>query len=193
MRVLVPVLVTCAACAVLLGAGLAVQHVALREPAPESRVALKAAQWLQRYRLVESSVRLEGAPALHGSCVQTWFDGKRGALLKLSDGFQLLAVPPHTLETTGGTHGEGQLSPLVLLELGGCPRLIGHRLATLAQQRHGLELDGNRLRLTLKGTRIVLGLEPSTRRPVAVSVEGRGASTIRLRPLTPKALRLALQ
>jgi hypothetical protein len=193
MRLLVPVLVTGAACAALLGAGLAVQHVALREPAPESRVALEAAQWLQRYRLVESSVRLEGAPALRGSCVQTWFDGKRGALLKLSDGFQLLAVPPHTLEASGGTHGEQQLSPLVLLELGGCPRLISRRLATLAQQRRGLELTGNQLRLTLKGTRIVLGLEPATRRPVAVSVEGHGASTIRLRPLTPEALRLALR
>jgi hypothetical protein len=130
---------------------------------------------------------------LHGSCVQTWFDGKRGALLRLSDGFQLLAVLPHTLRATGGTHGERQLSPIVLLELGGCPRLIGHRLATLAQQRRGLELIGNQLRLTLKGTRIVLDLEPSTRRPVAISVEGRGASAIRLRPLTPKALRLALR
>jgi hypothetical protein len=193
MRLLVPVLVTTAACAALLGAGFAVQHVALREPAPESRVALKASQWLQRYRLVESSVQLNGKPVLHGSCVQTWFDGKRGALLRLSDGFQLLAVLPHTLRATGGTHGERQLSPLVLLELGGCPRLIGHRLATLAQQRRGLELIGNQLRLTLKGTRIVLDLEPSTRRPVAISVEGRGASAIRLRPLTPKALRLALR
>lgn len=193
MRVLVPALVACAVCAALLAAALAVQHVALREPAPESRVALKAAQWLQRYRLVESSVRLHGTPVLRGSCVQTWFDGKRGALLRLSDGFQLLAVPPHTLEARGGTHGEQRLSPLVLLELGGCPRLIGRRLATLAQQRHGLQLTGDQLRLTLKGTRLVLGLEPSTHRPVAVSVAGRGTSTIRLRPLTPEALRLALR
>jgi hypothetical protein len=193
MRTLIAVLVTCAACAALLGAGLGVQHVALREPAPESRVALKAAQWLQRYRLVESSVRLNGAPALRGSCVQTWFDGRRGALLKLSDGFQLLAVPPHTLQASGGTHGEQQLSPLVLLELGGCPRMLGHRLATLAQQRRGLALSGNELRLGLKGTRIVLALEPSSKRPVGISVVGRGTSTIRLRPLTPAALRLALR
>jgi hypothetical protein len=193
MRTLVAVVVTCLACAALLGAGLGVQHVALREPAPETKVALKAAQWLQRYRLVESSVRLDGAPALRGSCVQTWFDGKRGALLKLSDGFQLLAVPPHTLQASGGTHGEQGLSPLVLLELGGCPRLLGHRLATLAQQRRGLELSGNELRLALKGTRIVLALEPSSRRPVGISVVGRGTSTIRLRPLTPAALRLALR
>ena len=193
MRALVAVVVTCAACAILLGAGLGVQHVALREPAPESRVALKAAQWLQRYRLVESSVRLAGAPALGGSCVQTWFDGRRGVLLRFSDGFRLLAVPPHTLQATGGTHGEQQLSPLVLLELGGCPRLLGHRLATLAQQRRGLELSGNELRLGLKGTRIVLALEPGSKRPVGISVVGRGTSTIRLRPLTPAALQLALR
>jgi hypothetical protein len=193
MRALVAVAVTCAACAALLGAGLGVQHVALREPAPESRVALKAAQWLQRYRLVESSVRLNGVPALRGRCVQTWFDGRRGVLLRLSDGFQLLAVPPHTLRARDGRHGEQQLSPLVLLELGGCPRMLGHRLATLAQQRRGLELSGNELRLGLKGTRIVLALEPGTRRPIGISVVGRGSSTIRLRPLTPAALRLALR
>jgi hypothetical protein len=193
MRALVAVAVTCAACAALLGAGLGVQHVALREPAPESRVALKAAQWLQRYRLVESSVRLNGVPALRGRCVQTWFDGRRGVLLRLSDGFQLLAVPPHTLRARDGKHGEQQLSPLVLLELGGCPRMLGHRLATLAQQRRGLELSGNELRLGLKGTRIVLALEPGTRRPIGISVVGRGSSTIRLRPLTPAALRLALR
>jgi hypothetical protein len=94
---------------------------------------------------------------------------------------------------SGGTHGERRLSPLVLLELAGCPRLLGHRLATLAQQRRGLELFGNELRLTLKGTRIVLGLEPATHRPRAISVVGRGTSTIRFRPLTPAALRLALR
>jgi hypothetical protein len=193
MRALVAVAVTCAACAALLGAGLGVQHVALREPAPESRVALKAAQWLQRYRLVESSVRLNGVPALRGRCVQTWFHGRRGVLLRLSDGFQLLAVPPHTLRARDGKHGEQQLSPLVLLELGGCPRMLGHRLSTLAQQRRGLELSGNELRLGLKGTRIVLALEPGTRRPIGISVVGRGSSTIRLRPLTPAALRLALR
>jgi hypothetical protein len=193
MRLLVPVLVTCAVCAAVLGAGLAIQHVALREPAPEARVALSAAQWLQRYRLVESSVRLDGATTtLSGRCVQAWFHGKRGALLRLSDGFRLLAVPPHTLEASGGTNGEDELSPLVLLELGGCPRLLGRRLATLAQQHHGLVLAGNRLRLSLKGTRLVLALAPSTHRPVAIRVEGRGRSEIRLRPLTPAVLRLAL-
>jgi hypothetical protein len=186
-------LVTSAVCAALLGTGLAVQHAALRPPAPEARVALRASQWLQRYRLVESSVRLGGAPALKGSCVQTWFDGRRGALLRLSDGFQLLAVPPHTLEASGGTHGEQQLDPLVLLELGGCPRMLGHRLATLAQRRSGLVLDGNQLRLSLKGTNLALALAPATHRPVAISVAGRGTSTIRLRALTPAALRLALR
>jgi hypothetical protein len=125
--------------------------------------------------------------------VQTWFDGRRGVLLRLSDGFRLLAVPPHTLRASGGTHGEQQLSPLVLLELGGCPRMLGHRLATLAQQRRGLELSGDELRLALKGTRIVLALEPRSRRPVGINVVGRGTSTIRLRPLTPAALRLALR
>jgi hypothetical protein len=170
-----------------------VQHVALKDPAPEAKVALRAAQWLQRYRLVESSVRLGGGPTLQGSCVQTWFDGRRGVRLRLSDGYELLAVPPHTLEATGGTHGEQQLDPLVLLELGGCPRMLGHRLSTLAQRRHGLVLDGNLLSLTLKGTRLRLALAPATHRPVGISVEGRGTSTIRLRPLTPSALRLALR
>jgi hypothetical protein len=198
-RFLVTLAVAAAIGAALFAAGASMQGVALRRPSPASLVAIRAASWLLDHRLVDSVFRIGAGPAVHGRCLQAWFGGARGAVLHLDDGLVMLAVPPHRLESSGGTASERSLSPLVLLELGGCPRVLGRRLETLAQRREGLELiDGARpaLRLALQGTRLTLRLEPKTHRPVGLDVAGRrvrGSSTIRFVRLTPGLKRRLLR
>jgi hypothetical protein len=179
--------------AAILGAGFAVQRATLPTPPHASDVALRAATWFQRYRLVESEFTLANGPTMHGTCLQDWFaiDGhrRRGAALRLDSGFVLLAVPPHTLEARGGTVVQSATPPLVLLELGGCPRVLARRLATLAMQRSGLRLAHNKLTFTLKATRVTLTLAPHTGMPVALAVVARdaaGSSQLRFTAVTTR-------
>lgn len=172
--------------AAVLGAGVLVQKTALPSPAPATLAAVRAATWLQRYRLVDSTFSIGGGPAVHGRCLQDWFrvGGRRnrGAALQLDDGFALLAVQPHTLVSSGGSAAERSLSPLVLLELGGCPRVLARRLDTLAQQHRGLTLANDELHFTLKATRIAMTLEPQSGKPLGLKIVARGTSgTSRIR------------
>jgi hypothetical protein len=187
----------------LIGAGLLMQRVALTEPSSARQAALQAAIWLQRYRLVDSVFQIGSIRHVHGRCLQTWFvrDGqsRRATALRLDDGYALNAVLPHTLESSGGTASEQALSPLVLLELGGCPRVLAQRLATLAQRLQGVTLTkGPRrqaLHFDLKGTRLTLHLDWKTYRPLAVDVATailRGSSQIRFIRLTPALVRRVL-
>jgi hypothetical protein len=176
----------------VLGAGFLVQRVALPAPPHTSLVALRAATHLERHRLVDSTFTLAGS-TVHSRCVQDWFSvgghRRRGAVLRLDSGFVLLAVPPHTLVSSGGTAAERAASPLVLMELGGCPRVLARRLETLAQQRRGLTLRDGRLSFSLKGTRVALTLAPSTGAPLRVSVASAGAresGRIRFIRMTPR-------
>jgi len=175
----------------VVGAGILVQRVALPTPPQAALLALRAATHLERHRLVDSTFTLGGS-TVHGRCVQDWFSvgghRRRGAALRLDNGFVLLAVPPHTLVSSGGTAAERAASPLVLMELGGCPRVLARRLETLAQQRRGLTLRGGRLYFSLKGTRVALTLAPSTGAPLRVSVTSpavRGSGRIRFIRMTP--------
>ena len=165
--------------AAVLGAGFLLQRVALKEPPHASNTALRAAAWLERYRLVESTVSIDGAPAVHGRCIQDWFvEGgrrRRGALLRLGDGVTVLAVPPHTLRITGGTAAERAASPLVLMELAGCPRVLARRVQTLAQQRHGLTLGRDSLAFDLKATRVTMAVDPRSGAPTGIDVSWRGS------------------
>jgi hypothetical protein len=183
--------------AAVLGAGVLVQKTALPSPAPATLAAVRAATWLQRYRLVDSTFSIGGGAAVHGRCLQDWFrvGGRhnRGAALRLDDGFVLLAVQPHTLVSSGGSAAERALSPLVLMELGGCPRVLARRLDTLAQQHRGVTLANHELRFTLKATRITMTVEPRTGRPVALRVAARdleGTSRIRFTAVTTRVRRL---
>ena len=178
--------------AAVIGAGVLVQRVALPTPPPAALAALQAATQLQRHRLVDSTFTVGGS-TVHGRCVQDWFSiggrRRRGAALHLDGGFVLLAVPPHTLVSSGGTAAQRALSPLVLMELAGCPRVLARRLEALAQQRRGLTLSNGRLLFTLKGTRIALTLAPSTGAPLRVEVSSpaaRGTGRIRFIRLTPR-------
>jgi hypothetical protein len=183
--------------AAVLGAGVLVQKTALPSPAPATLAAVRAATWLQRYRLVESTFSIDSGPVVHGRCLQDWFRAggrrNRGAALKLDDGFVLLAVQPHTLVSRGGTAAERSLSPLVLLELGGCPRVLARRLDTLAQEHRGVTLAHGELRFDLKATRIAMALEPRTGKPLGLKIVARGTSgtsRIRFAPVTTGVRRL---
>jgi hypothetical protein len=183
--------------AAVLGAGWLVQRTALPSPAPATLAAVRAATWLQRYRLVDSTFSISGGPVVHGRCLQDWFQAgghrNRGAALKLDDGFVLLAVQPHTLVSSGGSAAERSLSPLVLMELGGCPRVLVRRLDTVAQEHRGVTLANDELRFALKATRITMTLEPRTGRPLALRVVARGTegvSQIRFATVTTQVRRL---
>ena len=188
--------VAAAAVAAVLGTGFVVQRVALRTPSPAMLAALRAATWFERYRLVDSTITLDGR-AVHGRCLQDWIEAggrrRRGAVLRLDDGYVLLAVPPHTLSATGGSAQTRATSPLVLMELAGCPRVLARRLQTLAQERRGLTYTHGRLGFALKGTRVVLTLERGTGRPLAVGLAAsaqRGESHLRFTPVTTRLRQL---
>lgn len=176
--------------AVVLGAGFAVQK-ALPTPPHVSQTAIRTAKWFERYRLVESTFTLGDGPTVRGTCLQDWFvvDGhrRRGAALRLNSGFVLLAVPPHTLQARGGTVAQSATPPLVLLELGGCPRVLARRLSTLAAEHRGLTETGNTLAFDLKGTRVTLTLEAHSGRPLSlrvVTAAATGVSRIRFTAVT---------
>ena len=181
--------------AAVLGAGFAVQK-ALPTPPQTSQTAIRAATWFERYRLVESTFRLGDGATVHGTCLQDWFvlngHRRRGAALRLDSGFVLLAVPPHTLEARGGTVAQSATPPLVLLELGGCPRVLARRLSTLASEHRGLTQTGNTLAFDLKGTRVTLSLDPGSGRPLALRVvtsAATGVSHIRFTAVTTQRRR----
>ena len=182
--------------AAVLGTGFVVQRVALRTPSPAMLAALRAATWFERYRLVDSTITLDGR-VVHGRCLQDWIAAggrrRRGAVLRLDDGYVLLAVPPHTLSATGGSPQAQASSPLVLMELAGCPRVLARRMQTLAQERRGLTYAHGRLGFALKGTQVALTLERGTGRPLAVSLVAptqRGQSRIRFTPVTTRLRQL---
>lgn len=188
--------VAAAVVAAVLGTGFLVQRTALKSPSAATPAALRAATWLERYRLVDSTITLDGR-VVHGRCLQDWIEvagrRRRGAVLRLDDGYVLLAVPPHTLSSTGGSAETQAASPLVLMELAGCPRVLARRIQTLAQQRHGLTYTHGRLGFTLKGTRVTLTLARGTGRPLAVALvasTGRGESRIRFTPVTTRLRQL---
>lgn len=163
--------------AVVAGGGFALQRATLRSPPQATLVGLRAASWLERYRLVDSTITLDGR-VIHGRCLQDWFQAagrrRRGAILHLDDGYVLLAVPPHTLEPSGGSPATRTASPLVLMELAGCPRVLARRVQTLAQQRRGLVLAGDRLTFGLKATRVTLDLDTHSGKPVGISLVAQG-------------------
>ncbi|HEY2072189.1 MAG TPA: hypothetical protein VGG88_01305 [Gaiellaceae bacterium] len=177
----------------VLGVGFLLQRTVLPAPSPARLAALRAGVWLERYRLVDSTITLDGGRVVHGRCLQDWFgtgvSRRRGAVLRLDDGYVLLAVPPHTLTSTGGTPATRATSPLVLMELAGCPRVLARRLQTLAQRTHGLTLENERLHFWLKATHVTLTLDARSHAPVAVKLVARGvegASQLRFTPVTTR-------
>lgn len=186
--------VAAAVVAAVLGTGFIVQRATLSSASPATLAALRAATWFERYRLVDSTITLDGR-VMHGRCLQDWVavagQRRRGSILQLDDGYVLLAVPPHTLSSTGGSPRTQAVSPLVLMELAGCPRVLARRMQTLAQQQRGLAYAHGLLAFTLKGTRVTLTLEGGTGRPLAIAMNAsmvRGESRLRFTPVTTRLL-----
>lgn len=182
--------------ALVLGGGFLLQRASLRAPSTATLTALRAGQWFERYRLVDSTISLDGR-VVHGRCLQDWFSAggrrRRGAVLHLDDGYVLLAVPPHTLRPSGGSETTRAASPLVLMELAGCPRVLARRIQTLAQQRRGLTFHGSQLTFGLKATRVTLTLAPHTGKPIGVSLVAKGThgeSEIRFTTVTTRLRQL---
>jgi hypothetical protein len=181
--------------AAALAAGFLVQRAALSEPSSATFDALRTATWMSRYRLVSSTFSVNGGPTMHGQCLQDWFapggQRRRGAVLRLDDGLVVFAVQPHTLVVTGGTAVEHSIQPLVLLELGGCTRVLQRRIETLVQRRRGITVSGGRLSFVLKGTRVTVSVD-AAKVPVGIAVASRrasGSSRIRFERVSPQVRR----
>jgi hypothetical protein len=188
----------------VLAAGWSLQAATLPTPERADFVAARAAGWFLQFRLVESTFRVGAGPLIHGSCLQGWFQTRwgvqRGTVLRLDNGTSIIALRPHHVEVVGATHPLSARRVLVELELAGCPRIVGPRIAQHLQsaQRVHTELayaarrPTIALRVPTELTRIVVYLAPKTLRPVAVSVRSgllTGSGRIRLTPLTPARLR----
>ena len=198
--------VAAAVAASCFGGAFFLQAALLLRPARGSAAALRAAMWFNRHRLVESSIQINRHKT-RGRCANSWFHvpGRRpasGTVFRLADGFTLLVVPPHRVETAGGTGSDQAISPLVDLELGGCSQLLARFLQADAQNRRilGLRREISRgsvvlaLTVPIDATRLTLYLDPKNYRPVslvAVTSRGfRGMSQIHFARLTTSVLRI---
>ena len=200
---------TAAVAAAVAGSAFAValllQAAVLPRPPRGTAAALRAETWFEHHHLVESSIRFDHR-ITRGRCADAWFRARgrrpaRGTILRLADGFTLLVVPPHRIETANGTTEDRAVSPLVALELGGCSKLLARFLQADAQNRRvlGLRRELRRgslvlaLTIPVDATRLTLYLAPKNYRPVALDVTARGLrgrSEIRFTPLTTPVLRL---
>jgi hypothetical protein len=126
------IVVALSICGAALGAGWAIPAGVLPPPARAERVAADAAAWLLRYRVVESSLRVEGR-RVSGLCLRGWFASRdgvlaRGVLLVLGDGTRILNNGGAE-RMTSPPRVRPWRSPTLLLELAGCPGAVGKRLA----------------------------------------------------------------
>lgn len=195
------------ACWIAVGALVAAWSVeAAGLPAPEHAdlVGARTTGWLMRYRYAESTIHIRHLPTLRGRCLQGWFPGpygreRRGTLLSLSNGETLLAIPSHRVVVDGARRSQPSALSLIELQLAGCPRILGRRLARVVQsdlRLHALRafVDGGpavALRMSRSHPRLTLYVRPLTDEIVGVSATGRrysGRSAVRLTRLTPGVL-----
>lgn len=113
--------------------GFGLQWIGLPRAGRGDVVAARAALWLARYREASSEVTI-GRRHVHATCVRRWVETRsgrlrRGTLLRLETGGTIRDVPPHTLLIDGLTTSR----PVAMLLAAGCTKVLGDRLATLAQ------------------------------------------------------------
>ncbi len=171
---------------VVAGIGLSLQTGVLPGAAPGRLAAVRAVRWLERYRYAASTLRLDGHQ-VRGRCFHGWFGGGgdrslHGTELELADGLSVQA-----LENQLVTRGTTTLAPLNALELAGCTRILGSRLATLAVDAPTVTMrrarfDGTRV-LALHAERLTILVAPRSDRPLGVELHGV-QSSIRLLPIT---------
>jgi hypothetical protein len=172
--------------------GFSLQAAGLRRTPEANLVAARAATLMLGYRFATSTLRV-GTRTVHGRCFHGWFEGRheqpaRGTILVLDNGGAVRAIDPRLLLW----HGLGRLLPLPTLELAGCTKILGTRIAALAQFAPHVRLARTSLLgrpiLALRFRRLTLLVSPKTDRPVGVTLDG-ATSSIRLAPVTPHVAR----
>jgi hypothetical protein len=177
--------------AAILAGGWSLEAAGLPAAARGNVDAVKAAEWLTRFRLTSSSLNVHGRP-IRGRCYHGWFHapgGRRehGSLLSLSDGASVRDLVQHALVTTGSL----TLRPLAALELAGCTEVLGPRVASFAVAntvRMGHAFLGGHSVLTLRLRRLTLLVASGSDRPLGVVLAGI-RSTIHLTRMSPRLAR----
>jgi hypothetical protein len=167
-------------------------------PAPERGdfAALAATTSLERYRLVEGSVRVNGATAVRSRCLNGWF-GRRGALLQVGPVARILDLGGHRLVVDGTVHGD----PVAYLLLAACPRVLNRTVESLVQ--NGARVSAARawfgqpalaVRMTGRnGVRLTLYMTPKRDILLGVGIHGpRAVGLSRVHPLVLTPARLEL-
>ena len=178
-----------AVAAAVAGIGLTLQTSGLPTAAPGRVDVVNAVRWLERYRYAASTFEL-GGRRVHGRCLHGWFAAgrrlSRGTDLLLGDGLSVEAVSNRLV-----VHGHRALPPLSALELAGCTRILGPRLASLAVDAPAVTVGsarvGDKPALALHAGRLTLFVARHTDRPLGVEVHGLHSS-IDLVRLTPSRL-----
>jgi hypothetical protein len=173
----------------VLVAGWSLQAAALPRPERGDTAAIRAMELLSRYRYVESTVRLDGAPAIRGRCLEGWFARRgggsiQGTLLQLDDGRRLVVTRGHPAEKRA----------LATMLLAGCPRELAAEVDQLVQSgdathTHRAWAAGQPALAVRISTRrdgeLTLYLAPQSDVPLALTIRGWGRGTIRPFRLTP--------
>jgi hypothetical protein len=174
--------------AAVLVCAFSLEAAGLRAATPANSAAARAATWLLRYRYATSSIDVRGR-TIGGRCFHGWFAGsrgraERGTLLLLSDGGSVRAAEPaRPVAARSFT-----LAPVNALELAGCTKILGARVAGLAQFDARVRLTrawlaGRRV-AAIRFDHLILLVTPKTDRPVGVLLHGM-KSRIRLERVTP--------
>ena len=159
--------------AVVVAGGFALQWLGLPRAGPGDVVAARATLWLSRYRETSSEL-LIGDRHMHATCVHGWIDtpsglDRRGTLLRLANGATIRDLPPHTLVL----QGPSITRPVATLEAAGCTKVLGDRLASLAQFDGGVRAQRVRVdgvsAFAVRFPRLTLYVERSTDRPIGVT------------------------
>lgn len=190
--------------AMAFGAGWAVQAGVLPAPQRTAVIAARAAAWLDRYRLVDSTFSVGAGSPVHATCVQTWFPtatggSNRGTVLRLGSGSTVITVLRHQLDVLDKRHREPLGLTLAQLELAGCPRVLADTIAGAAESLGRLSVSSTRemgrhvviLHILTPPRRLLVYLASRTDEPIGLSItDGRwhGHSVIRLARVTPALL-----
>lgn len=190
--------------AMAFGAGWAVQAGVLPAPQRTAVIAARAAAWLDRYRLVDSTFSIGRGSSVHATCAQTWFptaagSSARGTVLRLGSGSTVVTLQPHDLDVLGRRHREPLWVTRAQLELAGCPRLLADTIAGAAQSLGRVSVSPGRamgrhvllLHVLTRPRRLIVYLASRTGEPIGLSITDRGwhgHSLIRLARVTPTLL-----
>ena len=153
--------------------GFGLLQVALPRAGSGDVAAAKAARGLSHYHEAVGEISV-GRRNVRATCYHGWIDGlggrdRRGTLLQLSNGATIRDIPPHTLVSQGPvvTH-----RLVALLQAAGCTKVLGDRLAELAQFDGGVgarhvHVNGDGA-LAIRFPRLTVLVDARTGRPLGV-------------------------